>query len=243
MNQTSKTTKSIKSGDMTISPLRPVLCCVFLTKGGFDPKVSPNFLCFFSVQCKRVSVLPHFCFSEHFFQTPAHVKKVEIFKINTFAFALVVVNRTNVAKHLLYLSYPLTRWLLHGTWRHHLSSIGVIFTIISLGFLWLPSHFAHQMLLLFAHFLLFTFLFWLSHPACTFRGQHYDNFKVIMMPSLPFFTTQWCAATVLTPLHDFTFYSAPMTWIINNNYSLKWCMQLSKAMISRYELTVVPMCC
>lgn len=94
---------------MTISPLKPVLCCVFLTKGGFDPKVSPNFLCFFSVQCKRVSVLPHFCFSEHFFQTPAHVKKVEIFKINTFAFALVVVNRTNVAKHLLYLSYPLTR--------------------------------------------------------------------------------------------------------------------------------------
>lgn len=45
----------------------------------------------------------HFCFSENLLQTPVNVKKVEIFKLNTFAFALVVLNHTNVATRLLYL--------------------------------------------------------------------------------------------------------------------------------------------
>lgn len=50
----------------------------------------------------------HYCFSEYLLQTPASIKKVEIFKFDTFAFALVVVYHTNVATHLLFLSYPFT---------------------------------------------------------------------------------------------------------------------------------------
>lgn len=39
-------------------------------------------------------------------QTPANVKKVEIFKFNALAFAMVVVNHTNASTHLFIFKLP-----------------------------------------------------------------------------------------------------------------------------------------
>lgn len=174
---------------MTISPLWLVFAVFSWTEVLFS-KMSSNFLPFFSAQCEWVSVLPHFCFSEYFLQTPVSIKKVEMFKFSTFAFALVVVNHTNVAPHLLFFLC----WCLHWTWRHHLSlmSFSPYFLLVFHGCI--PN--VVQQLLLFVRSISFMyFLFWWRHQCSHLEA----NTRTVLRSSW------WCLGHSSSPHNSVTF--------------------------------------
>lgn len=117
-------------------------------------------------------------FSEHFSRHQRTLRRYRYFSSTHLLLPWLLLITLMWLLTICILSYPLTCRCLHGMQ----TSLVIDWCHFSFRFLWLCSHFVQQMML-FTHCHVFTVFSLLSTPVHTFRAQHYDGLKVIMMAS------------------------------------------------------------